>query len=147
MKKLYTILGLALFWLANAVYLTISAFNYQAWDTSKLFCDLSSTFSCSSLFAFDFAWIAWFPFPSIAMVVYPVLIWIALLGIFGKINKHFHILGTLAILGMMFNAYIIYHEFQVGIFCPACLACTLAITLIALLSMIWIYQSPKKSHL
>lgn len=143
MKKLYTILGLALFWLANAIYLTISAFQYKAWDTSELFCDFNSTFSCSSLFAFDFAWIAWFPFPAIAMVVYPILVLIALLGIAWKIQQDFHILWGLSVWGMMFNAYIIYNEFQVGVFCPACLACTLAITLIAILSWVWVYERKK----
>lgn len=138
MKNLYAILVLALISLWNAVYLTISAFDYKDWNTSKLFCDVNDTLSCSSLFSFDFAWICGIPFPAIAMVVYPIIALIALLGIFWKCKKAFHIMLWLWIWWMMFNLYIIYNEYVVWIYCLACLACTLAITTITILSAIWI---------
>lgn len=140
MKKLYAILVLALISLWNAIYLTISAFNYKAWDTSKLFCDVSDTLSCSSLFSFDFAWIFGIPFPAIAMVVYPIIALIAILGILGKCKKAFHVILGLWIWWMMFNSYIIYNEYLVWIYCLACLACSVAITTIAILSFIWVKQ-------
>lgn len=140
MKKLYAILALALISLWNAIYLTISAFNYKAWDTSALFCDVSATFSCSSLFSYPFAWIFGIPFPAIAMVVYPIIALVALLGILGKCKKAFHIILTLGIAGMMFNSYIIYNEYLVGIYCLACLACSVAITTIAIISAVGVKQ-------
>lgn len=140
MKKLYAILILALASLWNAIYLTISAFNYKAWDTSALFCDVSETLSCSNLFAFPFAWIFGIPFPAIAMVVYPIIAIIALLAILGKTKNHFIILLVISLMWMMFNSYIIYNEYLIWIYCLACLACSIAITSIAILSWFWIKE-------
>lgn len=137
MKKLYAILALAIISFWNAIYLTISALQYKAWDTSKFACDINDMFSCSNLFSFDFAWIAWIPFPAIAMVVYPIIALIAILGIIWKCKHAFKIILWLWIWWMMFNSYIIYNEFIINIFCPACLACSIAITTIAILSAIW----------
>ena len=136
MKKLYAIIALALVSMGNAIYLTINAFQYKAGDTSKFLCDINDTLSCSSLFEFDFSWIFGVPFPAIAMVVYPIITIIAILGVLGKCKKTFQILLALGIGGMLFNSYIIYNEFQVWVFCPACLACTVAITTIAVLSFL-----------
>lgn len=138
MKKLYAIIVLALISMGNAIYLTISAFNYQAWDTSKLACDINDTLSCSSLFSFEFAWIFGIPFPAIAMVVYPIISIIAFLWVVKKCKKSFEIILWLGIWGILFNSYIIYNEFQIWIFCPACLACTASIVTIAILSLIWV---------
>lgn len=138
MKKLYAIIVLALISMGNALYLTISALNYKAWDTSKIACDINDTLSCSSLFSFDFAWIFGIPFPAIAMVVYPIITIIALLWVVKKCKKSFEIILWLGIWGILFNAYIIYNEFQIWIFCPACLACTASIATIAILSFIWV---------
>lgn len=140
MKKLYTIIALALISMWNAIYLTIAAFNYKAWDTSKLACDINDSLSCSSLFSFDFARIFWIPFPAIAMIVYPIIAIIALLWILWKCKKAFSIILWIAIWWMMFNGYIIYNEFQIWIFCPSCLACTIAITTIAIISLFWIKE-------
>ncbi|MGE4444263.1 MAG: vitamin K epoxide reductase family protein [Candidatus Altimarinota bacterium] len=140
MKKLYAILILALASLGNAIYLTISAFNYKAGDTSAFFCDVNDTLSCSNLFAFPFAWIFGIPFPAIAMVVYPIIALIALLAILGKTKKHFIFLLIIALMGMSFNSYIIYNEYLIGIYCLACLACSIAITSIAILSGIGIKE-------
>lgn len=138
MKKLYAIIILAFISFLNAVYLTYWAFNYKSWDTSEFFCDINSTFSCSNLFAFDFSWIFWIiPFPLIAMVVYPIIAILAFLWIKKIIKNPFLPLLLLSIWWILFNSYIIYNEFQVSIFCPACLACTVAISTIAILSAIW----------
>jgi uncharacterized membrane protein len=42
-------------------------------------CDLNSTFSCSSVFKEDFAWIFGLPFSGIALAVYPIIAIIAIL--------------------------------------------------------------------
>lgn len=144
MKKLYAIIVLALISMGNALYLTLSALNYKAGDSSKFACDINDTLSCSSLFSFDFAWIFWIPFPAIAMVVYPIITIIAVLWVFKKCKKSFEIMLWLGIWGILFNGYIIYNEFQVWVFCPACLACTWAITTITILSFIGVKS--KKSN-
>lgn len=138
MKKLYTIILLALISFWNAIYLTIAAFKFRAWEYEKLICDINDKLSCSSLFSFDFAWIFWIPFPEIAMIVYPLITIIALLGIFKKCKKSFEIMFGLWIWWMLFNSYIIYNEFLLWIFCPSCLVCSASITTIAILSFIWI---------
>lgn len=140
MKKLYTIVILAIISMWNAIYLTLSALKYRAWDTGKFICDINDTLSCSSLFSFDFSWIFGIPFPAIAMIVYPIIALIAILWILWKCKKTFAIILGLGIWWMMFNGYIIYNEFQVWVFCPACLACSVAITTIAILSAIWLNE-------
>lgn len=135
MKKLYAIIILSFFSILNAIYLTIWAFNYKAWDTSELFCDVSSTFSCSSLFSFDFAWIFWIiPFPLLAMIVYPIIAIIAFMWVKKVIKNPFLPILILWIWWMLFNSYIIYNEYLVWIYCLACLACSFAITTIAIIS-------------
>lgn len=138
MKKLYAILALAIISFWNALYLTISALKYKAWDTEKFICDINDKLSCSSLFSFDFSWFWNIPFPAIAMIVYPVIAIIAFFTLKNKIKKWYQILLWLAIWWMLFNSYIIYNEFIIWVFCPACLACTLAITIIAILSALWL---------
>lgn len=138
MKKLISIFVLALFWVANALYLTIAAFKQKTQWVEQLFCDVNDTFSCSNLFTHDFAWIFGIPFPLIALVVYPIIAIIAVLGYFGKIKNPFLPLLVLAIWGLMFNSYIIYNEFLVSVFCLACLACTFAIAIVWILSWIWV---------
>lgn len=136
MKKMYAILILALISFWNAIYLTLSALNYKAWDRSSLFCDVSQTLSCSNLFGYDFAWIFGIPFPAIAMVVYPIIALIAWVAIFKKKVSFYKILAILAVMWALFNAYIIFNEYQVWVYCLACLACTCAIVTIWILSIL-----------
>ncbi|MBW7954398.1 vitamin K epoxide reductase family protein [Candidatus Gracilibacteria bacterium] len=136
MKKLYAIFALAIVAMGNAIYLTISAFNYASGDKSSLFCDINNTFSCSTLFSYDFATIFGLPFPAIAMIVYPILAILAIVGAIYKLKGLFKVILTISIMGIMFNSYIIYNEFQVMVFCPACLFCTVIIITIAIMSYI-----------
>ena len=147
MKKLYAILALAIISFWNALYLTIQALKLKAWDSWKFLCDINDQLSCSSLFSFDFAWFGSIPFPAIAMVVYPIIAIIAILALKKKCKKAFQVLLGLAIWWMMFNSYIIYNEFIVWVFCPACLACSVAITTIAILSAIWLIRNPSQPSL
>jgi uncharacterized membrane protein len=70
----------------------------------------------------------------IAAVVYPILFILALWGYFGRTLLPAKILTFMAIGGMMFNGYVIYQEFVVGVFCPLCALCTVIIITIAILS-------------
>ncbi len=137
MKKYIAIITLSVFSIANAIYLTLAAFSFKANWAEKLFCDINDTFSCSSLFSFDFAWIFGIPFPLIALCVYPIIAWIALYWIIKKSQKAFLAIMIIALCWMCFNWYIIYNEFQVWVFCPACLACSASITTIAIISAFW----------
>ncbi len=143
MKKLYAIFALAIAAMWNAIYLTISAFNYASWDKSSLFCDINNTFSCSTLFSYDFATIFWLPFPAIAMIVYPILATLAIVWAIYKLKWLFKVILTISIMWIMFNSYIIYNEFQVMVFCPACLVCTFIIITIAIMSYIWNKEEKK----
>lgn len=145
MKKLYAIFALALIALWNAIYLTMAAFSYAWGDKSSLFCDINNTFSCSNLFGYDFSYIFWLPFAAIAMIVYPVLATLAIIAIFFKLKKLFKPIFIISIMWIIFNWYIIYNEFQVMVFCPACLACTFMIITIAILSFIWMKDKKQLS--
>lgn len=139
MKKIYAILALSGISFFNAVYLTISAYSLKAqmatsWTASEFFCDVNAVFSCSNLFLQDFSWMFGIPFSAIAMVVYPVLFILAFLGLKTKNINFFKATGLMALWGVSFNGYIIFHELQIPIICLACLACTIAIITIGILS-------------
>ena len=62
------------------------------------FCDISDTLSCSRVLTHPAAWIAdVIPFPAVAMVVYPIILLLAILGITGRIGHPFHVLLPLSI--------------------------------------------------
>lgn len=141
MKKLYSIIILAFISFLNAVYLTIEAFRLKAWVTSEFICDINAQLSCSWLFTFDFPRIfGVIPFPLIAMFVYPIIATVAFLWVKWKCKKPFLPLLIIAILWMLFNSYFIFNEYLVWVYCPACLACSVAITTIAIISAFWIVK-------
>ena len=84
---------IALLWLAgtlDAAYLTNKAYKIKDslktfwwfwWEKIWMACDVNSTFSCSSVFKEDFAWIFGLPFSEIALAVYPVILIIAILAL------------------------------------------------------------------
>jgi uncharacterized membrane protein len=144
MKKLYTIVFFCLFSIANALYLIIEAYKYQSWIESDLFCDINKTFSCSSIFAENFARIFGIPFPLLALIVYPIILGIAVYAIWKNKFENFKIILGIAVCGVCFNLYIIINESIIKIFCPSCLACTFSIVTIWILSFIWMKELPKK---
>ena len=152
-KKLMTIIFLSLIATFNATYLTFSAFNIKAqkafsfWgETTSSFCDLNSTFSCSSVFTHDFSWMFWIPFSLIAMIVYPLIIAIAVMWFFGVIKNHYKILFLLAIWGLLFNSYIIVNEVFVSTYCLLCLMCTLIIISVWILAKAGMCDEMKKKE-
>ena len=150
--KLFFILIWWIIWTINATYLTIQAYNIK--DSLKVFggsnkniwfaCDLNSTFSCSSVFKEDFAWMFWIPFSEIALAVYPIVAIIAILALFWKIKNHFKYLIFLSIWWILFNWYIIYNEQMVWTYCLLCLACTAIIITIWILSIVWLKNKNAK---
>lgn len=121
---------LAVIAFGNAVYLTNQAYTLktklaESAGTYSTFCDINSTFSCSNVLLSPRAQFFDFPFPALAIIVYPIIFLIALLGYLGIYRKAFPILALMAIGGMCFNGYYIYQEaFYIGSFCPLCLMCS-----------------------
>ena len=131
MKKLFiAIIALSIIAFGNAVYLTNQAYTLKTKITESTgsyssFCDINSTFSCSNVLLSPRAQFFGFPFPALAMVVYPIIFLVALLGYLGIWRKAFPILAGMAIGGMCFNGYYIYQEaVYIGSYCPLCLACS-----------------------
>ena len=131
MKKLFVaVMVLAAFAFGNAVYLTNQAYTLktklaETAGTYSSFCDINSTFSCSNVLLSPRAQFFGLPFPAVAMVVYPIIFLVALLGYLGICRKSFPILTGMAVGGICFNGYYIFQEaFYIGSFCPLCLMCT-----------------------
>ncbi|MCD5380773.1 vitamin K epoxide reductase family protein [Candidatus Gracilibacteria bacterium] len=150
-KKLISIFILALIGTFNAAYLTYYAYLsksavpvFGGGGSQGFACDYNDTFSCSSVFNHDFAWILGIPFSGIALVVYPALAIIALLALLGKMTNHFKVLTIMVIGGILFNGYIITNEYLVGVYCLLCLMCTLIIIIIGILSKIALCKNKKE---
>jgi len=144
-NKFISIIILAIIWTLDAAYLTYSAYLSKAqtkvfgWGWDLWFaCDVNSTFSCSSVFNENFAWIMWIPFSWIALAIYPILVIIAILGLKWKMKKSLKTLLIMSILWLIFNLYIIANEYVVWVYCLLCLLCTAIIISIWTLSIIWI---------
>lgn len=140
MKKYLFIAILAAIAIVNAAYLSWEAYQivYLNTDTTELFsiCNINSTFSCTN--ALDSAYSRPFgiPFPFVALVVYPVLLILALLGYMTRTYGYAKALAILSFMGMCFNGYIIYMEtFYIHAFCPLCLLCSAIIVTIFIISL------------
>ncbi|MDD3145460.1 MAG: vitamin K epoxide reductase family protein [Candidatus Gracilibacteria bacterium] len=131
-KKLIIIVVISIIAIFNAIYLTYMAytvtspslFGVGGVENVNYACDFNATFSCSSVFQNDFAWIFGIPFSLIALFVYPLIVIIALLGLFNKIKNHYKIILVMAIGGVFFNGYIIVNEYLISTYCFLCLVCT-----------------------
>jgi len=136
--KLITIAILSFIASINAGYLTYSAYQLKAKLASESFCDINSTFSCTSVFNNDFAWFWWIPFSEIALVVYPILLWLAIWGLRWNIKKAYLSILVLSVWWLAFNSWIIFNEYTIWTYCILCLICTLIITINWILSAIWL---------
>jgi len=151
-KKLIWVILLSMVGTFNAIYLTIWAYKIKAvevfwsWSLPTSFCDISSTFSCSSVFTFDFSWMFWIPFSLLAAFVYPTIIIIAVLWIMGIIKNHYKILLYISLAGLIFNWYVIVNESIVWVYCLLCLMCTWIIIAIWIMSHIGICEEKKLEH-
>ena len=137
-KKLTIIAIISFLASINAAYLTYSAYQLKAKLASWSFCDISKTFSCSSVFNYDFAWFGQIPFPAIALLVYPILVWLAIWWLKWNTKKAYLSILILSIWWLAFNSYIIFNEYQIWSYCLLCLLCTLIITINWILAFIGI---------
>lgn len=145
--KLKIITFLGIIGTIDAAYLTNEAYKIKDkvqtfwnfwWEEIWMACDVNSTFSCSSVFNENFAWILWIPFSWIALIVYPILALIAILWLKWKIKNHFKFLLIMAIWGLLFNSYVIYNEFLIWAYCLLCIICTAIIITVWSLSIAWL---------
>lgn len=152
MRKYLIILLLALIGIFNAAYLSIHAYEYwngaNATALQNMPCDISDSLSCSGIlqnpraiiFSIDSFKVA---FPMIALIVYPILALLALIGWITKKTCPAKVLTAMAVGGACFNGYVISQEIIVGVFCPLCAMCTVIIITIGFLS--WsIWKNEKK---
>lgn len=147
-KLLFVIILISLVATFNAGYLTYMAYSIKeplayGQAITPFACDFNSVLSCSWVFSHDFARLFWIPFSLIALIVYPVIIAVSLLGFFDKIKNHFQILFFMWLGWVMFNGYIIYNEFVYNVFCLLCLMCTFIIIGVIILSKIGICSLKK----
>ena len=157
-KKLLTIIILSLIASLNAAYLTYNAYllkasqtqfqlNWFNWNSDVVWfaCDFNSTFSCSSVFTHDFSWIFGIPFSLLALIVYPIILVIAFLGIKEKIKNVYKILLAIVAGWVLFNWYIIFNEYLVWVYCFLCLLCTAIIIAIWTISIFWLKEKKIKN--
>ena len=129
----YLIILLSIIAEINAIYLTKWAYLIQAKETNSFVCDINNQLSCSSVFTEDFSWFFWIPFSWIAILAYWLIVLITILWMKKKLwkpNNHFKILFWLWIFWLLFNSYIIYHEFVSNLWCILCLICTAILAII-----------------
>jgi uncharacterized membrane protein len=140
MKKYLIIAFLSIIASINAAYLTSVA--YSALSSS--FCDISETFSCSKAFTQPETMFFGYPFPAIALIVYPIIFLLAMIFFSRKNKSGFKILALISGGGIIFNSYFIYQEYLIGTYCPLCLLCSAIIITIFALSLSEIFKKEKK---
>lgn len=126
MKRFLAITVLAALGTANAAYLSYEAFliHFGSGNASS-FCDFSPSLSCSGALSSPYALLFGIPFPWIALVVYPALLILAILGVRTLSAAYAKTVAVLSGLGIAFNGLIIYREtFLIHAYCPLCLLCT-----------------------
>jgi len=143
MRKFCVIMLLAVIATINAWYLTSKAFGRIGGAT---FCDINSRRSCGNVVSNPAALVGPLPFPAIALVVYPVLFVLALLGKHSSKPKNYYTaLSRLSLWGILFNGYFVGVEaFVIKAFCPLCLLCSGIIITIFILSLLG--RNSKKIH-
>lgn len=114
--------------IGNAAYLSYQAYEIMSGGEFASFCDINSTVSCTNVLEHPLSRVFGVPFPMIALVVYPILLAIALVGRTKDDAKFFKPLAILSAMGVAFNGFIIYREtFEIKAFCLLCLMCTVMI--------------------
>lgn len=144
MKKLIAICIISLLAFVNATYLTIHSYQIEKVGKENIttsICDINSLFSCTNVLLNPYSKVFWLPFPAIAMLVYPIIFVIALLGMNSVIKKPFHVLAVFWLGWTLFNSFFISREIiYIKSFCPMCLLCTLMIISIFIIWLVWIFS-------
>jgi uncharacterized membrane protein len=141
--KIYAkaIIGLSAIGTMNSLYLTVLYLRSKWQENVSSVCDINATTSCTSVITNPHALFLGVPVCSIALVVYPVLIALAVAALRrDKTRDLFYATSILSAMGLMLNAVYIYNEVvYIRAICPLCVGCGVLITLV-LLSSIRGYQ-------
>ncbi len=142
MKKYLIIAVLSIIASINAIYLTNLAYTHNS-----SFCDISEKISCTTALSSPDLIFFGLPFPAIALAVYPIIFLIAMISFSKKWKKGFSWLRALSIGGILFNSYVIFHEYKIGAFCLLCAICSIIIISIFIMSHLEIkkHKSLKES--
>lgn len=115
----------------NALYLT-SLFVRSRWQANaSSVCDFNATVSCTSVITSPYALFLGVPVCSIALLVYPVLIGLAITALRRQRTRNlFYATSLLSAMGLTLNSVYVYNEVvHVGAVCVLCVACTVLIAL------------------
>lgn len=136
-KYAQAIIGLSAIGAANALYLTILFVRNKWHEAVSSVCDINSTTSCTSVIMNPHALFLGVPVCSIALVVYPVLIALAVAALRRPRTRDlFYTTSILSAMGLMLNAVYIYNEVvYIKAVCILCVGCTVLITLDLLASI------------
>lgn len=138
MKKYAYIMTLAGMAIINAAYLSYKAYVFQyvsKFDFSTI-CGAVGTRSCTDVLASPYSLVFGIPFPWIALIVYPIIFFLAWRGFEKSSYAQAKVIAILSGLGMCFNGFIIYRETAlIHAYCILCLICTVIIISIFALSL------------
>jgi len=121
----------------NALYLT-SMFVRNRWHASGPgVCDFNATVSCTSVITSPYALFLGVPVCSIALLVYPALVALAVAALRrARTRDIFYVTSLLSAMGLMLNVVYVYNEVvHIGAICVLCVACTILIALDLLASV------------
>lgn len=123
-KNLKIIIALSMVAIFNSAYLAFDGL----WKDSGSFCDINEVLSCTNVVTHPATHFFGIAFPLIALVVYPIIALIAILGLTNIFQKSHIAIRYLSAVGILFNGYIIYQEtFTIKAVCILCLVCTIII--------------------
>jgi uncharacterized membrane protein len=121
----------------NAAYLT-SLFVRNKWmEAASSVCDVRETVSCTSVITSPYALFFGLPVCSIALLVYPVLIWLGAAALRRPRTRDlFFAAAILSAMGLMLNLVYIYNEIRyIHAICVLCVGCSVIIALDLLASI------------
>ena len=116
----------------NASYLTYFFIQKTFFNNPYSICDISNTLSCSSVITSPYAQFFGLPGCTIALIVYPVLIFLAYRALCNKKPQiPFFWLSVFSGMGLVMNYILIYNEYAfIKAYCILCIFCSFVITAI-----------------
>lgn len=147
-KKSIAVLMLSLLGILLSIYSLVLFYN----PSFGSICDLSQTFSCSSVAKSDYSSIWGVPIAAIGVIGYIIIFLIAITMVKAYYNnshvshKLKKLLIVLSFIAVLFTVYLTYIEaFAIKTFCPVCLLSALTIVLIFIFSIL-LHKKPKTNQ-
>lgn len=143
------IISLSVIGTLNASYLTYVFLRKTALEKAfgplnGSLCDINETFSCSKIVTSEYAQFLGVPVCTLALLVYPALITLALLALRNKAPRnYFYAISIISAMGFMLNAVYVYNEYvHLSAICVLCLVCMVIITTNLILSIFGYKEAP-----